>query len=181
MLHDFRKSLAMSHAQADADWWPTVYRKAFPSFDSMSCVRNDGWAQRGGIDRVIVLKSSKTISVDEKVRAKDWGDIALERWSDRGKQTPGWIQKDLACDFIAYAFIPSQRCYLFPFLTLRKAWLIEGRRWCDLAEAEVGGFKVILAKNNGYTTESVAVPIDVLLAPIRQAMIVSWARESEAA
>jgi hypothetical protein len=181
MLHDFRQSLALSQQQEDAAWWPVVYSKAFPGFASMSSVRQDGWAQRGGIDRVVTLKSGKTITVDEKVRAKDWGDIALERWSDRERKTPGWVQKDLACDFIAYAFIPSQRCYLLPFLTLRKAWILEGKRWCELAETESGGFRVILAENRGYTTESIAVPTDILLASIRQAMIVSWSAESEAA
>lgn len=181
MLHDFRESLALSHSQSDAPWWPVVYSKAFPAFASMTCVRDDGWAQRGGIDRVITLKSGKTVTVDEKVRKEDWGDIALERWSDRDRQKPGWIQKDLACDFIAYAFIPSQRCYLFPFLTLRKAWILEGRRWCELAAEGAGGFKIVEAKNRGYVTESVAVPTDILLAAIRQAMVVSWASEEVAA
>lgn len=174
MLHDFQESLARSHEAEDAPWWKDVYSRAFPGFLSMVSVRADGWWQRGGIDRVITLRSSKTIYIDEKVRAKDWGDIALERWSDREKKTPGWIQKDLACDFIAYAFVPSQRCYLFPFLTLRKAWLLEGRRWCELAEEKSGGFSVVLAPNRGYVTESIAVPTDILLATIRQAMVVSW-------
>lgn len=174
MLHDFRQSLAASHEQESADWWPEVYAKAFPGFHSMMSVRQDGWAQRGGIDRVITLKSGKTVTVDEKVRSKDWSDIALERWSDRARKTPGWVQKDLACDFIAYAFIPSQRCFLFPFLTLRKAWTIEGKRWCELAEEEAAGFRVVLAGNKGYTTESIAVPTEILLSAIRQAMVVTW-------
>ncbi len=175
MLHDFKQSLELSQGQADAPWWREVYARAFPGFHSMMSVRDDGWAQRGGIDRVVQLKSGKTITVDEKVRSKDWGDIALERWSDRAKKVPGWVQKDLACDFIAYAFIPSQRCYLLPFLTLRKAWLLEGKRWCELAEGNLGGFSVVSAENKGYTTESIAVPVDVLMASIRQAMVVSWA------
>lgn len=178
MLHDFRQSLALSHEHEDAEWWPVVYAKAFPGFVSMVSVRQDGWAQRGGIDRVITLKSGKTVTVDEKVRAQDWDDIALERWSDRDRRAPGWVQKDLACDFIAYAFIPSQRCYLLPFLTLRRAWILEGKRWCELAEEGSGGFRVVLAKNKTYTTESIAVPVDILMATIRQAMVVSWAAQS---
>jgi hypothetical protein len=174
MLHDFRQSLALSHEYEDAPWWLEVYSRAFPGFHSMMSVRKDGWAQRGGIDRVVQLKSGKSVTVDEKVRAKDWGDIALERWSDREKKVPGWVQKDLACDFIAYAFVPSQRCYLFPFLTLRRAWILEGKRWCDLAEQKAGGFSVVHAENRGYTTESIAVPLDILLASIRQSMTVSW-------
>lgn len=174
MLHDFAQSLALSHEYEDAPWWQEVYSKAFPNFHSMMSVRKDGWAQRAGIDRVIQLKSAKTVKVDEKVRSKDWGDIALERWSDMEKKTPGWIQKELDCDFIAYAFVPSQRCYLFPFQTLRRAWLLEGKNWIDLAESGSGGFHIVHAKNKGYTTESVAVPTEILLASIRQAMVVTW-------
>ena len=51
----------------------------------------------------------------------------------------------------------------------------------ELAEEGAGGFRVVSAKNKTYTTESIAVPVDILLATIRQAMVVSWASESEAA
>ena len=175
MRHDFNTSLALSHEHEDAPWWPEIYARAFPGYLSAVSVRQDGWAQRGGIDRVVTLKSGKTVTIDEKVRTKDWGDIALERWSDRERKVPGWMQKDLACDFIAYAFVPSQRCYLFPFPTLRRAWILEGKRWAEMAENETGGFKVILADNGSYTTENIAVPTEVLLAAIRQAMVISWA------
>lgn len=174
MQHNFAESLALSKSQEDAPWWAEVYGRAFPGHLSSVSVRNDGWAQRGGIDRVVTLRSGKTVTIDEKVRAKDFDDIALERWSDRDKKAPGWIQKDLACDFIAYAFIPSQRCYLFPFHNLRAAWLAEGRRWCELAEEKLGGFSVVLANNGTYTTESIAVPTELLLSSIRQTMVISW-------
>jgi hypothetical protein len=38
------------------------------------------------------------------VRAADWPDILLEQWSDEERRKPGWVQKPLACDFVAYAF-----------------------------------------------------------------------------
>lgn len=174
MRHSFARSLALSHEHEDAPWWPEVYARAFPGHLSAVSIRQDGWGQRGGIDRAITLKSGKTVWIDEKVRLKDWPDIALERWSDRERKRPGWIQKDLACDFIAYAFVPSQRCYLLPFQTLRRAWLLEGRRWCEMAEENSSGFHIILAENEGYVTESVAVPIEVLLASIRQSMVIFW-------
>lgn len=173
-IHNFSSSLAKSHEMESAPWWEPVYRQAFPNFAVMHSVRNDGWAQRGGIDRVVTLKSGKTVAIDEKVRAGNWPDILLERWSDRGRQVPGWIQKDLACDFIAYAFIPSETCYLLPFLSLRKAWIDHGREWIDAAEASRDGFKKVLARNNGYVTESVAVPTNVLLGAITESMTVSW-------
>jgi hypothetical protein len=166
-VHDFAASLARSHSYADAPWWLDVYRLAFPNLESMACVRADGWAQRGGIDRVLTLKSGKTIAIDEKVREEDWPDILLERWSDRDRRVPGWVQKDLACDFIAYAFAPSRVCYLLPFLTLRSAWRINGARW-------IADYREVLAKNPNYTTASVAVPIEVLIRALGDAMRIEW-------
>lgn len=151
----------------DAPWWPRVYDRAFPGYLSSHSVRQDGWAQRGGIDRVVVLKSGKTVTVDEKVRYEEYDDILLERWSSEQQKTPGWIQKDLACDYIAYAFVKSERCYLLPFLQLRKAWLRNGRDWIQRHPR-------IPADNGSYTTVSVAVPIPELMAAIQDAMKVVW-------
>ena len=53
---------------------------------------------------------------DEKVRAEDWPDILLEQWSDEDRRAPGWVQKPLACDYIAYSFAPSGVCYLLPVM-----------------------------------------------------------------
>jgi hypothetical protein len=167
MIHDFAQSLAASHAQADASWWLDVYRRAFPAMRAAVSVRDDGWAQRGGIDRVITLSSGRTITVDEKVREKDWPDILLERWSDEARETPGWIQKPLACDFIAYAFIPSRTCYLLPTLTLQAAWRLYGREWIEK-------YRTVRAKNDGWVTASIPVPRDVLLSSLSDAMRVEW-------
>jgi hypothetical protein len=166
-VHDFAVSLELSHQHADAPWWLDVYRSAFPNLSSAVCVRSDGWAQRGGIDRVLTLESGKTLTVDEKVREKDWPDILLEYWSDRDRRIPGWVAKDLACDFIAYAFIPSRTCYLLPFALLRRAWQINRFHW-------VKEYPEIRAENKGYTTVSVAVPTAVLIQAINDAMVVSW-------
>ena len=173
-VHSFQSSLAKSHAQEAAPWWDTVYRRAFPGLVSVVSVRQDGWAQRGGIDRVLTLSSGKTLTVDEKVREKSYPDILLEQWSSFERKTPGWMQKDLACDFIAYAFVPDQRCYLFPFPTLRRAWLDNGRDWLTAARDGHDGFRRVEAKNEGYTTVSVAVPIPALLAALHKAQIVDW-------
>lgn len=173
-VHDFKESLAKSYKWSDADWWEPTYRQAFPNFGHMLCVRDDGWAQRGGIDRVVVLTSGKTLAIDEKVREEDWPDILLETWSNRDRKIPGWMQKDLACDFIAYAFIPSQTCYLLPFLTLRRAWLTNGAEWISAAKHNEYGFRFVDSQNKGYVTRSVAVPIKVLMKSINDAMIINW-------
>jgi hypothetical protein len=63
------------------------------------------------------------------VCGQHWPDILLEQWSDEARRVPGWVQKPLACDFIAYAFAPSRRCYLLPVALLQRAWRLNGREW----------------------------------------------------
>jgi hypothetical protein len=167
MTHNFRQSLAKAQQYEDAPWWGAVYQRAFAGVESMVSVRQDGWAQRAGIDRVITLRCGRVIRVDEKVREKDWGDILLERWSDEQKKVPGWVQKPLACDFIAYAFVPSATCYLLPTLTLQKAWRANGKDWVER-------YKEIRADNGSYVTVSVAVPTAELFAALSDAMRVTW-------
>jgi hypothetical protein len=166
-IHGFQERLDFSHAYADAPWWLSVYRSAFHGVAAAVSVRDDGWAQRGGIDRVITLTSGRTITVDEKVRVRDWPDIALERWSDEERRVPGWIQKPLACEYIAYAFVPSAKCYLLPTLTLQRAWRVHGREW-------IATCREVRAQNKSYVTVSVAVPIEQLLAAISDAIWVRW-------
>lgn len=174
ITHVFSESLARSHTHAAAPWWEEVYREAWPSFVAMQSVREDGWAQRGGIDRLVTLADGTVLKVDEKVREKDWPDIALEIWSDRDRKVRGWAVKPLTCDFIAYAFAPSATCYLLPFQTLRRAWRLNRNEWW-------AGCEHILARNNGYVTESVAVPIPALLAAVADAMVIRWGAEEQAA
>lgn len=143
----------------------------------MVSVRQDGWAQRGGIDRVLTLRSGKTISVDEKVRYRDYADVLLEVWSvwvDGKGKDPGWIAKDLACDYIAYAWVPTERCLLLPFQELRRVWRKHHSEWMRLAINGSGGFCRIFADNGRYQTMSICVPESVLRDAIRESMLVSW-------
>lgn len=163
--HDFHASLALSNTFADASWWMDIYRKAFPTLISAVSVRDDGWAQRGGIDRVITLACGRTYTIDEKVRMNDWPDILLEQWSDEERRKPGWVQKPLACDFIAYAFAPSRRCYMLPVALLQRAWRLKGRQWIDT-------YGQRRARNVGYLSTNVPVPLGELKLAITDAMFV---------
>ena len=164
--HRFAESLALSQEYAEAGWWIDVYRRAMPRLASAVSVREDGWAQRGGIDRLITLSCGRTFSVDEKVRTRDWPDILLEQWSDEERRAPGWIQKPLACDFIAYAFAPSGTCYLLPVVPLQRAWRQHGREWLEQ-------YGTRRARNVGYTSVGVPVPRMVLLEAIVRAMVIT--------
>lgn len=170
MAHVFQLSLAKSAAEVNNPIWRNIYTQAFPTLQAMVSVRDDGWAQRGGIDRVLTLASGKTLLVDEKIREKDYGDILLEYWSNERSKIPGWVAKDLACDYIAYAVLPTAKCYLLPFQQLRLAWRQNCKEW-------VYRYKRIVAENDGYETISVGVPAGVLLDSICQAMTIKWVIE----
>jgi hypothetical protein len=164
MTHDFKERLNYSLESSDEPFWEAVYKKAFPSFTKIMTV-NDLAKQKLGIDRVLYFGNGKEIYIDEKKREKVWPDILLEYISVDRNNTPGWIEKDLVMDYLAYAFMPTQRVYLFPWDMLRRAWLHYKEDWLKK-------YKIIEAKNNTYSTWSVAVPINVLKNAVGLAMII---------
>ena len=164
-VHRFDESHSLA-AQYGNDWWIPIYRRAFPTLMSAVAVEQDGWAQRGGIDRLLTLACGRTFTVDEKIRTADWPDVLLERWSDEARRSPGWVQKPLAADFIAYAHAPAATCVLLPVPALQRAWRQHGRQW-------VGLYGTRRAQNQGYVSVSVPVPRGVLMQAIVEAMFVS--------
>lgn len=168
VIHDFRTSLAWSEAQSCEPFWDTVYRKAFPNLvNHMPCL-GDTQSQRMGVDRVIHLSNGHTLHVDEKKRREAYDDILLEYAHTNGK--PGWMEKDLRIDYLAYAFMPTKQCYLFPWPLLRRAWLQFRDEW-------KGKHPTIKGKNQTYITLSVAVPIPVLRSAISTAAIIDVSKE----
>lgn len=171
-MNYFSEDLAFSIEQADEEWWRATYQEAFHDFAGMRYVQQDGWAQRGGIDRQVFLSGGQVLNIDEKTRRNAWPDIAIEFFSSIEQQTPGWIAKSLAIDYLAYAFLPTRRCFLLPWPTLRRAWKLYCKEWVQSARKGRDGFKIVRAQNPGYTTVSVAVPIPILLDAVGNAMIV---------
>jgi hypothetical protein len=165
LIHDFHERLAFSEAAGTEPFWDAVYRKAFPTLVGHMQTTGATASQRAGIDRVIHLANGKTLYVDEKKRERDYADILLEYVSNDRTGAPGWIEKDLAIDYLAYAFMPSQRCYLFPWLILRRAWIGFGAKWKEQ-------YKPVKAQNNTYATWSIPVPILVLRRAVSTAMII---------
>jgi hypothetical protein len=169
-MHVFEESLGKSHAIANASFWDEVYRQAFPDMIGMSYVFKDSPEQRSGIDRKIFLTCGKTVTLDEKVREKDWPDFLLERWHHHKQhRTPGWIQKSLSCDFVAYAFLPSRTCYLLPWRPLREAWLKYGMEWIKRRPRKY-------SQNNGWVTEGVCVSREELLAVVAGTVMINWGK-----
>lgn len=158
-MHDFNESLARSHAASDLPIWEQIYRRAFPDFQVRIDHRQDGEHQRAGIDASVVLKNSKQLLIDEKVRFKNYGDIALEYWSKESQKIPGWVCKPSRADFICYAIAPAGVAYLLPMVQLQQVWRSNGGDW-------IKRFKKIDSANNGYVTVSCGVPVKTLFAAL---------------
>lgn len=164
-VHDFNERLAFSENASHESFWQAIYRKAFPDMVGNMVCSGENQSQRLGIDRIIQLSSGKTIYIDEKKRERDYPDILLEYVSVDTTGAPGWIEKDLQIDYLAYAFLPSQRAYLFPWQMLRLAWVNKGKEW-------VGRHRRVEAQNKGYKTISVAVPIMEIRQAVAKAALI---------
>lgn len=175
-MNHFRPDLEWSHSLSDEPFWLFVYRRAFPSLVGCHDLRADGEHQRAGIDRLLVLANSKTLYVDEKGRREDWPDILLETFHEYpgGRREDGWARLPLRCDYVAYALVPSQTCYLLPFLLMQSALRRNWRSWNSQAEARTNGFSYVVAPNRGRVTRNLGIPPAVLLDAISNAITVTW-------
>jgi len=173
MFNDFKECLAMSHAADSLPFWEEVYRKAFPTMAMMVNHRQDGWHQRAGIDRSVILKSSKQILIDEKVRGRNritkkvYRDISLEYVSNDTTGSPGWVCKPLLCDYIAYAIAPLGRCYLLPVNQLQNAWSKNKKKWFQK-------YKTRKARNKDYNTLFLPVSVIDLFKAIGQELRIQF-------
>lgn len=146
-------------------FWLNVYTEYFTDIATMSGTIEDIKYQKMGIDRVVTLRNGKKYLIDEKIRHATWTDILLEYKSASEYDTPGWIEKPLHIDYLAYAFLPSKTCYMFDWPSLQRVWKYYKDKW--LSE-----YKTIRAVNESYTTLSVAVPIDILLEKVSGAKMI---------
>lgn len=160
-VNNFRECLKQSHEAEDLPFWKEVYKQVFPSMTAMVNHRQDGWHQRAGIDRSIILQSSRQILVDEKVRGRNkktgkvYKDIALEFISNDKTGSPGWVCKPLMCEYIAYAIAPIGKCYLLPVLQLQEAWAQRSGEW-------INKYGKVPAYNEGYKTWFCPVPPEIV-------------------
>jgi hypothetical protein len=153
VIHSFKVELDYSLDQSDETFWKTAYKLMFPTMVDWVDCSNNPEAQRVGIDRKIYLSNRMVRRIDEKKRRENYPDYLLEYISVDITNAPGWIEKDLAIDYIAYAFMPSKTVHFLPWDFLHRAWLREGERW-------KAKYRNVPGKNEGYTTWSVAVPIE---------------------
>lgn len=164
-VHEFRERLTYSEQASDEPFWQRVYRQAFPTMISCAMASGDTVSQRNGIDRVIVLASGQILRIDEKKRERTYNDILLEYVSRDTTGAPGWIEKDLTIEYLAYAFMDTRKVYLLDWHALRRAWKRNGNAW----KQRYGSRKAV---NRTYNTLSCPVPIAVLLNAMQEANLI---------
>ncbi len=152
-IHSFKKYLAIEKTYQPA--FDEVYYQMYPDLEDIETI-TDLKLQKQGVDRIIHLPNNKRIVVDEKIRFKDYGDILLEFLSNDKTGALGWVIKPgMRTTMLAYGISTTKTCYVIPFKKLQMAFNKFGDSWKER-------YKIAYAKNQGYTTASVAVPLSVL-------------------
>jgi hypothetical protein len=164
-------------------FWEEAHQAFFPKCYG-SQTTDDGtkneW-QAAGVDRVVHVEGGRTYFVEEKERDAEWGDFLLEVYSDEERQSPGWINKELACDYVAYAFRSTGKVYYLPWLLLKRAWTLNSEKWLDKARFGEDGFGLHRSSTGtspggAYTTLNVSVPIETLFVALCHAAVVTGTR-----
>ncbi len=127
MPRDFERDLQASGSSKFRPFWDYHYRQMFPEMldRTYATTRHSG----GGTDCIV---HPGDIGIDEKIRPdKDYGDILLEyeHHYANGTVAPGWIEKDLDIDWIAYGVYPANRVTWLGWPTLQIGWRRCGERW----------------------------------------------------
>lgn len=167
-VHEFDENLLYSVEPEESEYLDSVYKQIFPELKDIEFIKTRG-GQREGIDKRLYFKNGAIITLEEKKRRVDYGDILLEMWSVRERQILGWLYTSHA-DYISYFIPSSQKLYILPLLLIRKAWVRNKEQWTNQ-------YRELRAKNQDYTTISRAIPINVLLSAIQQEMEISIAPE----
>lgn len=116
--------------------------------------------QKKGIDAMLLLRSGKTIKIDEKSRRLNYADILLEEIANTNKDTVGWaFDESKESDYIAYK-LPPKKIYLLPADLLRRTCHKFRDTWAD-PENELAQYPMD-APNRTYTTRNFAVDVDYL-------------------
>jgi hypothetical protein len=162
-FNEFHTDLEYSLNNRENEMFDEFYFRAFPSLARIELVE-DLHLQKRGVDKILHLKNTKQILIDEKKRRKDYGDILLEEYSNWERKVVGWLGRDKHTDYIVYAFMDTKRVVLLPFLLLQRAWLANYHDWSR-------DYPRKFAKNKGYTTSNIPIPNEVLFSAIKRAAV----------
>jgi hypothetical protein len=109
--------------------------------------------QKKGIDKIITFNNGHIITIDEKKRRKDYNDILIEIYKNKGLKRKGWLYYTEA-DFIAYGMEDTKRVFLINTLRLQELYYMNEEKWLS--------YKPLYSYNPGYVTENRAISIKEL-------------------
>ena len=164
--HNFYDGLKYSEQFED---WKHQFYLDFFGRDAEVCplIHSVSVQQNVGYDRVVISANGFVNCIEEKVRGCAWrNDVLLEFVHTFDShpfpfQKPGWIEKNLQCNWIFYAYPKNKIGIFLPWPQLQLVWYANKPKW-------IFDFPTFPAKNNGYTTDSVAVPVHVLDSALRR-------------
>jgi hypothetical protein len=120
--------------------------------------------ERNGVDVEIVYPNQEKITIQEKIRRKNYSDILIEYCSqyDQTRQEcikPGWIYS-LFATYLVYV-LGMNNIKVYPVHELRKVWELNQSRWKDKYESLYA--KTVDKQGNiKYLTLNCPVPIETL-------------------
>lgn len=191
-VHSFETDRAFGESASSDPFWEAVYRLAIPLFDQLRTRSDDCRSQRLGIDDLVLRTDGTVVRVQKKARrGGDGSDIALEvvHEFDDGRKKLGWIEEqDPKEDFFAYGFPHLRLAYVFPRLSLLRAWRQNEVEWRTIAresmrvglgdnsEAKSGPIIDLVgwirSRNKTYWTHSIVVGAGRLIAAVADTMTI---------
>lgn len=109
--------------------------------------------QRTGKDKKLILLNGEKISIEEKKRRRDYGDMAIEVYHiDHGstEKRGGWIYK-ITSDYLAYGIETTQKIYLLSVPELKKLYRTNIQTWRKQ-------FPIKPSPNKNYNTYNLMLP-----------------------
>jgi len=164
-MTDFKTDLEYSLEVRESEFIDLFYMRVFPLLDRIEVV-TDLDRQKLGIDKVLWFANGDKVTIDEKRRRTDWGDVLLELWSNYERRTWGWLFT-MHSDYIVYIVVPSKTVLLLPVLLLRCAWKCNGKRWRKI-------YPIKDAYNPGYKTRNIFIPTQILLDAISKQLVLDF-------
>jgi hypothetical protein len=169
--HDFETDLAFAASKEGK--MNKIYGKLFKNLDHVETI-TDKVRQHNGIDRLLVLRSGESVTIQEKWRRIEFKhDFLIEYCSvykDKKCVKKGWIFS-IDSNYIISVYPASQIALIYPVLQLKLAWDEYGTEW-------IKRFGTIAAKNSGYSTLNVPVPCDVLEEAMREVMHFNYGQQA---
>ena len=158
---DLEYSLEISRNESFDKFYHDIWKDQISTIEYMNFETHKE-EQLKGIDKRIILKNGKFVTVDEKCRRKDYGDFFIELISNTKSKKLGWLYYS-TCDYIMYFIEPTRKAYLLPFELLKMAWIENKMIWQK-------NYKLKECINGSYSSKGICIPTKILLPAIAKQM-----------